>query len=547
VGVAGSFVKANLAVLVVIIIVSASLVFAVSSIPAKMEAYTIHEPIVITNDSEFTAANGVVSGSGAPADPYVISGWQITVNSGAGISISDTFAYFMIVDVHINGTESPAGSVTGISFVAVEKGQIKNCLINDTNCAVDILWSYDCSVHGNEFLDTVGWAMNIQNCNRMHVVDNYFLGQNGIQAGYWQNSNVILNEFLQNEMCISASDVNTLVVKENIATDCGHPVSLSWSTNIQVLNNMYVGCMYGVEFSHVTYADIKGNVIEGATATGIDIRSSSYIIVISDNVVNGTEVYGGMMIEDSWEVEVTRNMISNNTNGFGYTGGGITLLTGCSDMLIFNNSFMYNAPQQAEDRNGPVIRWNETYPLGGNYWSDYAGADAMSGPDQDILGEDGFGDTPVVIDVDSASFYPLMIPVPVTVRPIAEFTMDPTMGDVTMLITFNASSSHHPDPARNITGYRWDFDCDGIFDAWSSDPVITHLYPVPGNYTIMLEVEDEDDMTDITTHVITILEEGIIPEFGTVLAPVLAVIAFITVAFGRRIPPLADRRARREQ
>ncbi len=36
-----------------------------------------HEPILITSNSDFTLANGVVSGSGTANDPYLISNWQI--------------------------------------------------------------------------------------------------------------------------------------------------------------------------------------------------------------------------------------------------------------------------------------------------------------------------------------------------------------------------------------------------------------------------------------------------------------------------------------
>lgn len=532
-----SMLMANLAVLICAVIISGTMIFALSSLPAKTEAYTTRGPIIIVGDGQFTPANGVVSGSGAPADPYIISGWQITVASGTGIAISETTSYFMIVDVQINGTAASAGSVTGISFFAVEHGQIKDSRINDTGRAIDLQWSYDCSVHGNEIMNTVGWAMSIQNCNRMHVVDNYFFGQNGVQAVSWSYSNVMLNEFLSNEMCISALDVNTLIVKENVATSCGHPVSLSIATNVQVLNNLFVDCMYGIEFSDVTYSDIRGNLIERASATGIVISSSSSVIAVSDNTVNGTGAYGGITLGSSWDIVVTRNMIANNTNGYGYTGGGMLLLTGCSNVLIFNNSLVDNMPQQAEDRNGPAVRWNGTYPVGGNYWSDYTGVDLMNGAYQDIVGPDGFGDTPLIIDGDSADRYPLMAPVPATARPVAEFTFDPVLVDVTMSVNFDASPSHHPSPAKNITGYRWDFDCDGTFDtSWSSTPLTSRMFPVPGVYTVVLEVEDEEGMTDMITHSITILEEGIIPEFGTVLAPALAVVVIVVFAMRRRTP-----------
>jgi len=531
----GGFLKANLAVLVVLLIISASVVFAVSSIPARTESYSIRGPILIESDTEFTSENGVVSGSGAPADPYVISGWHIIVDSGIGIHVHDTTAHFMILDVWINGTASPSGSITGILLFYLSYGQVKNCLINDTNTAVDIQWGYDSSVYGNEFLGTKGFAVSIQNSNRVHIVDNYFQGQNGILASNWQQSNVMLNEFLANEMCLSGSDINGLAVKENTAVQCGYPVSLSWSTNLQVHNNVFTNCMYGIDLQHTTYADIRGNVVEQATSSGISIWGSSYTFTVCDNIVNGTQTYGGVFIENSWDMEVSNNLISNNSISVGSLGGGVTLYTGCHDILVCNNSFVDNTPHQAHDSNVMTDLWNETYPLGGNYWSDYAGDDLMQGPGQDVPGSDGYGDTPFQVDVDTLSYYPLMAPVPATIRPVADFTVDPLVGDNVTAVAFDGSSSSHPDPKKSITGYRWDFDCDGRFDtSWSSDPVIAHLFPVPGNYTVILEVEDGDGMTDLTTRVVTILDESIIPEFGAAGVPVLALMVLVAAAFRRR-------------
>ena len=52
--------------------------------------------------------------------------------------------------------------------------------------------------------------------------------------------------------------------------------------------------------------------------------------------------------------------------------------------------------------------WDDGYPSGGNYWSDYGGVDAFRGPNQDLPGSDGIGDTQYVIDVDNRDRFPLM-------------------------------------------------------------------------------------------------------------------------------------------
>lgn len=57
-----------------------------------------------------------------------------------------------------------------------------------------------------------------------------------------------------------------------------------------------------------------------------------------------------------------------------------------------------------------VNEWDDSYPSGGNYWSDYTDVDLKSGLDQDQHGNDGIGDTPCVIDVDNVDRYPLMAP-----------------------------------------------------------------------------------------------------------------------------------------
>lgn len=53
-------------------------------------------------------------------------------------------------------------------------------------------------------------------------------------------------------------------------------------------------------------------------------------------------------------------------------------------------------------------RWDNGYPSGANYWSDYTGIDKLSGPSQDQPGSDGIGDTPYTIDTDNKDTYPLV-------------------------------------------------------------------------------------------------------------------------------------------
>jgi hypothetical protein len=70
-----------------------------------------HEPIMILGNADFTEENGVVSGSGSAADPYIIAGWEIDVpDTGSyGVKIENASAQSRIVRLQIPkmGSRSP--------------------------------------------------------------------------------------------------------------------------------------------------------------------------------------------------------------------------------------------------------------------------------------------------------------------------------------------------------------------------------------------------------------------------------------------------------
>jgi len=83
---------------------------------------------------------------------------------------------------------------------------------------------------------------------------------------------------------------------------------------------------------------------------------------------------------------------------------GIFFLDGSLSNLIYYNNFLNNTRQVYDfSWDPPPVppsrnTWDEGYPSGGNYWSDYSGVDKKSGTNQDRHGSDGIGDTPYVID-----------------------------------------------------------------------------------------------------------------------------------------------------
>jgi len=65
-------------------------------------------------------------------------------------------------------------------------------------------------------------------------------------------------------------------------------------------------------------------------------------------------------------------------------------------------------------------------------------------------------------------------------------------------LIFSAHYSYDPDGI--VIEYRWDFENDGLFDTeWTKEILITHSYSTPGNYTIKLQVKDDDQATGVNS------------------------------------------------
>jgi len=78
---------------------------------------------------------------------------------------------------------------------------------------------------------------------------------------------------------------------------------------------------------------------------------------------------------------------------------------------IYHNNFINNTQQVYIPVPSVTINiWDGGYPSGGNYWSDYTGVDDKSGPNQQLPGSDGIGDTSYTIDANNIDHYPLLNP-----------------------------------------------------------------------------------------------------------------------------------------
>ena len=212
-----------------------------------------------------------------------------------------------------------------------------------------------------------------------------------------------------------------------VPADAGY-VSVVNSTNISVKNLNLTNNADGVQLAYTTCSTIE-NVTASDNFVGVHLIYSSSNLLIENNIVSNDGI--GIRLYHSSDNTVLANTIKNNANGIisWYSGSnefsGNTIsnrwvgigLRYSDNNTIFHNNFINNT-EQVSLKESLCNTWDDGYPSGGNYWSDYTGIDEKSGLNQDLPGSDGIGDTPYTIDVNNQDRYPLMEPwsIPTMIR-----------------------------------------------------------------------------------------------------------------------------------
>jgi parallel beta-helix repeat protein len=265
--------------------------------------------------------------------------------------------------------------------------------------------------------------------------------------------------------------------------------------------------IYGAANNTVIGNNITGNL--GAIAIRLDQRSE-FNVVSGNNLsfnLHGVHIYSsskynivsGNKIESNADIGIGIEWLSNSNTVFEnvIVGNNRGVLVGLSssDNMFYHNTIIDNIHQVSKYDDSMNI-WDDGYPSGGNYWSDYVGVDLYSGPDQDILGSDGIGDSPYLIEVNNQDNYPLMKPLSpsmeltVSSLPIVgiPFSIDGD-GKITPYTDLLPQGSYTLEMPETYDGYVWshwleDGDTNRIkLINIQADPIWTGVYAIAGPST----------------------------------------------------------------
>jgi len=182
-------------------------------------------------------------------------------------------------------------------------------------------------------------------------------------------------------------------------------VRLFQCSNIVLSENEMFENAYGIHPDWSNNSLVIRNKVKASIGGGVYL-TNSFNITFENNLIISNSYYA-MRITNSENCTLRRNVIAHNF------GSGIHFMNS-NNNKVYNNNLLNNT-YDAVNTNS-VNMWDDGYLNGGNYWGLYSGSDLFSGVNQDILGSDGIGDTPYIIDGKNKDRYPLTKPLQLSIR-----------------------------------------------------------------------------------------------------------------------------------
>jgi len=364
--------KRRVLTLLLTFVMLASILFLLSP-HVKASTPVAHTQILINGDSKFTAANGVTGGTGTVSDPYLIAGWNINVCWQCpyyGIEVANTTAYFRIFNVTVSSqiTGQPA---TDILLKNATNGRIDNSVVQDGSifCCGGIIVESSTNIVVNANNAEAGSCNNFSSCSTYDTV------------GVYGSTNITISG-------------NTIR-----ADASGNVLGVKGSSNVNVMNNTIL--MSGLAPIGAPWAPSNGIVVSSSTGN-IRISQNS----LRDAACSGNSPAKSIIVGGSGSVQIFGNNVTNIAST--PCGSGIVLQS-TTGTLVYHNNLVNNSVQASDDNPGKN-QWDNGYPSGGNFWSDYQTVDNCSGSSQNVCpSPDGISDTPYTFS-SSQDNYPLMTP-----------------------------------------------------------------------------------------------------------------------------------------
>jgi len=339
------------------------------------EHVVVNQSILLVGEDKETT---VIDGTGTEtvvnitADDVYLSGFTIR-NGEQGIDLTNSSGCQVSGNKLINHSICGiTGGGTGFKDNSITYNTVSSSSGSD---GIRLQYANGTLIKGNVIANISDWAIKIEESSDVIIEENNISNTLGIEL-YQSPDNIIRGNVISNSSgdAIVLNSSNRNVIEENIEN--GGEIRL-----YQSHDNV-----------------VRGNVISNSSGDAIVLNSSNRNFIEENTLTDN----GGGLYVDGENNTIFQNNIVCNVYG---------VSIGKPNNTIYHNNLIDNTNQvQLIDGSLGENRWDNGYPSGGNYWSNYTGVDLKSGPYQNVTGSDGIGDTPYVTDENNTDRYPLMEP-----------------------------------------------------------------------------------------------------------------------------------------
>jgi len=271
------------------------------------------------------------------------------------------------------------------------------------------------------------------------------------------------------------------------------------ASNCKVYGNIMCSLAHGgvvLQGKEATGNLIYDNMFQD-TPTAVDLAASGGSNTVYKNIINS-------------QTSVSLNLQSNGNAIYANIISAsqiVVNLTSSKNNAIFHNNFI--ATLDVSILTSGNNTWDDGYPSGGNYWSNYAKIDLYSGANQNLPGSDGINDTKFIIDGNNTDRYPLVKPFSPCDIGIVNATLSKTVVGKGYVLCINATILNFgtSDEAPVIAAYGnttlateqmiilTTRSCVTVTLTWNTTSFVLGSY----NLTVCAgPVQDETDTTDNT-------------------------------------------------
>jgi hypothetical protein len=333
------------------------------------------------------------------------------ITAGIVLAVLFASAFGVMVNMDKVSLELQSGPVhnlnTGLDYSTIQQAidapetlNGHTILVDPGSYSEDLLVSKSITLTGtdrsNTIIDVAPSSSAVKIGSDNVTVARFMIKKEVLCDGY--NNFTIKETRLEGYVCIALSNSNNSIASNN------EIVKVSANAGI------------GIYADHDYFCMIENNTISGIEedSVGIGVGGSPYCTVRGNTILGNlsVNVYAGIFLITN-DTSVTENTIENTTSGILLAGREIA---SSERNVVYHNNFIDCVPPIVMwdiDGSGEHLvnnAWDNGYPSGGNYFSNYIGKDCHIGPSQDKPGKDAIGDTPLLLNYGNKDNYPLMYP-----------------------------------------------------------------------------------------------------------------------------------------